>query len=507
MLPDGGLSVPFSRYFVSLDDRDDDEAVVDDNNIWRDRKIFTKSVLRSFIKKTVTREAWTGAPWLVKDDYAVHYKIDTRVPNHLRYETKVQERKQAQTSKRISGQMMHPQSQDLSGMTNSFHSQGPVRLPELKPATRPPKVPKKQGQNGDGMHGVKGNKDDFARHEPGPFGHAPMPGNPFQYPLSFRSNQLPIMPPVYVPEPPPPPPPPKYPIDDLSLEPGRFVRPPLKFMCKDPPVDTETKSTFGDGILMKSVGNFLETWDTLNVYCEIFQLDSFTFDHFVEAMRIASDDVKVQLFDEIHCAVLKILVQPEADGGKVQFRLPEVESEDDSEAEDDEEDNEHEEDDEVVPARATRSSMAKLEAERLAAEAKAAEKEEKALENQPKHRAEEFLAAYDWLDHLRKRNFRDGGWEAIMVGLLYQLCKDERRRASCEELLVELVPRNVEATMDTIRQHYAALDVNHRIKALQIICMLTAETKAVRKYMEDCSEQMTAFRKDKIDWQRQRKIA
>lgn len=508
VLPDGGLSVPFSRYFVSLDDRDDDEAVVDDNNIWRDRKIFTKSVLRSFIKKTVTREAWTGAPWLVKDEIAVQFKIDTRVPTHLRWETKVQERKQAQTNKRMSGQMMHPHSQDMAGMNNGFHSQGPVRLPELKPATRPPKVPKNQGQNGEAGHGGKGNKDGFARHEPGQFVHMPLPGNPFQYPVSFRNNQLPPMPPVYVPEPPPPPPPPKYPIDDLSLEPSRFVRPPLKFMCKDPPVKLETESTFGDGIQMKSVGNFLETWVTLNVYCEIFHLDSFTFDHFVEAMQVASEDVKVQLFHEIHCAVLKILVQSEADGGRVQFRLPELEPEDDSEAEDEEdEEEENEEDDEVVPARATRSSMAKKEAERLVAEAKAAEKEEKALENQPKHRAEEFLAEYDWLAHLRKRNFRDGGWEAIMVGLLYQLCKDERRRAICEELLVELVPRNVEATQETIRQHYAALDVNHRIEALQIICMLTAETKAVRKYMEDCSEQMTAFRKDKIDWQRKRKTA
>lgn len=503
ILPDGGLSVPFSRYFVSLDDREDDEAVVDDNNIWRDRKIFTKSVLRSFIKKTVTREAWTGAPWLVKDEIAIQYKIDTRVPTHLRWETKLRERKQAQTQKRLSGQI-NPQSQEMAGMTNSFHSQGPVRLPELKPATRPPKVPKHHNQNGDG----KGNKNALPRHQPGQFVHLPLPGNPFQFPLSFRNNQLPPMPPVYVPEPPPPPPPPKYPIEDLSLEPGRLVRPPIKFMCKDPPVEVEAKPAFGGDILMRSVGHFLETWDTLNVYCEIFQLDSFTFDHFVEAMQVASEDVKVELFDEIHCAVLKILVHAEADGGKVQFRLPELESEEDSEEEVEDEDEESEDDATPQPtARATRSSIAKLEAERLAAEAKAAEKEEKALENQPKHRAEEFLADYDWIAHLRKRQFRDGGWQAIMVGLLCQLSKDERRKTVCEELLIELVPRNVEVTQETIRQHYATLDVNRRIQALQIICMLTAETKAVRRYMEDCSEQMTAFRKDKIDWQRQRKTA
>ena len=37
--------------------------------------------------------------------------------------------------------------------------------------------------------------------------------------------------------------------------------------------------------------------------------------------------------------------------------------------------------------------------------------------------------------------------------------------------------------------------------------MLTAETKAIRGYMEDCSETMTGYRKEKIEWQRKRKQA
>lgn len=502
MLPDGTLTIPFSRYFVSLDDSEEHEAVVDDNNIWRDRKVFTKSVLRSFVKKTVTRDAWTGAPWLVKDTIAAQFKIDTRIPTHLRYETKILERKQAQSQKRLSNQMSHPQ--DMSGMANSFQSQGPVRLPELKPATRPPKASK--NQNSHGHHGQVVKKP-----EPGQFVHLPLPGNPFQFPLSFRHNQVPPPPPVYAqPEPPPPPPPPpKYPIEDLKVEPTHLVRPPIRYMCSDPPVEVEEPSASYENILMKSVGPLLETWDTLNVYCEIFQLDSFTFDDFLEAMQVASEETKVQLFDEIHSAVLKILVDSEADGGKINFRLPELDSDDDSDEEDEEEDEE-DESREPTPkptARATRSSMAKMEADRLAAEAAAAEREERQLENAPKHRAEELLADYDWIDHLRKRDFKDGGWETIMVGLLYQLSKEERRKAACEDLLIQLVPRDVEATQDTIRQHYAAMDVNYRAQALQIICLLTAETKAIRGYMEDCSEHMTGFRKDKIEWQRQRKQA
>jgi hypothetical protein len=61
------------------------------------------------------------------------------------------------------------------------------------------------------------------------------------------------------------------------------------------------------------------------------------------------------------------------------------------------------------------------------------------------------------------------------------------------------------ATPETARQQYAKLDVNLRIQALEIVCMLIAETKAVRHYMEECSEQMTGFRKEKIQFQRDRK--
>jgi hypothetical protein len=64
---------------------------------------------------------------------------------------------------------------------------------------------------------------------------------------------------------------------------------------------------------------------------------------------------------------------------------------------------------------------------------------------------------------------------------------------------------NMEPTQETARRQYARLDVNLRIQALQIVCMLTAETKAIRGYMEECSNQMTDFRKEKIQYQRDRK--
>ncbi|KAI0123859.1 hypothetical protein BJ170DRAFT_713139 [Xylariales sp. AK1849] len=511
VLPDGTLTPPYSRYFTSIDGRPDDEAVVDDDHIYRDRKIFTKSILRSFIKKTVTREAWNGAPWLVKHDVAAAYHIDTRVPQHLRYDNKLLERKQQQMQRKA---LAPAGMQEMNAVDGSYRSNGftPNRLPELKPAPKGQKMGKHHNGHPPSQE-----------HHPGPHAKVrqgvhvgPDPGfvpgnNPFQFPVSFRNNMPPPPAPVVFtpPAPPPPPPPPKYPIEDLQLEPrDDYVRPALKFLCSDPPQGVVDSGARNDKILMKSIGPLLETWDTLNVYCEIFKLDSFTFDDFIEAMEVASVDVPCQLFDEIHCAVLKQLVSSEAEGGKLQVRMPELdedEDEEESEAEQSAMPTPEPEPEPKPSGRATRSSLAKAEAAKLQAEAAAAE--EDVPEPINKHRAAEVLVDFDWIDHLKKRTFQDGGWERIVVGLLHQLSKHPRQTQSCEELLTHLVPADQEPTQETVRQSYGNLDLNLRIQALQIICMLTAETKAVRAYMEDCAETMTGYRKEKINWQRDRKQA
>lgn len=507
MLPDGTMSPPYSRYFTTIDGRPGQEAVVEGEHIYRDRKIFTKSVLRSFIKKTVTREAWNGAPWLVKHDVAARYHIDTRVPPHLRYDNKVAERKQQQAQRKAS----HPTNgtQDINGAAGVLQSFGPARLPELKPAPKSHKALKTHHNQSARQHqDIHNDAGLLLGENPGLI--PAMPGNqPFHFPVPFRQS-MPPPPPVVAPpqpEPPPPPPPPKYPCEDILLEPrDDYVRPPLKFLCSDPPESVVNTGASNDKILMKSIGPLLETWDTLNVYCEVYKLDSFTFDDFVQALEIAKEDTPCQLFNEIHCALLKQIVSSEEDGGKLLIDLPEL---DEDSSEDEEESTAHTPEPEPEPepkpaGRATRSSLAKLEAERMKAEAAAAEK---TPEPEIKHRAHEALANFDWVDQLKKREFQDGGWELMVVGLLHQLSKKPRHTQACEELLAHLAPPDIEPSQETVRQQYSSLDLNHRVSVLQLLCLLTIDTKAFRRYMEECSENMTTYRKEKIDQQRQRKQA
>ncbi|KAI6708713.1 hypothetical protein JHW43_008756 [Diplocarpon mali] len=515
-LPDGTINPPFSRYFVSLDNRPTEEAVVDAAHITRDRKIFTKQVLRSFIKKTVTREAWTGAPWLVKQDVAAVYHIDVRVPPHLKYESKALERKNKQAQQK--------NAPEYEGMVGSFQGNGP-RLPELKPATKSHKSKHQQGQQL-----AKSKQQTFMNYappNPNPTSNTSYPPQFYPPPHPYVSHNFQAAGPHEYPGPHnhphynnqhytfqqlgslpqgpalPPPPPIKYPIEDLQviLRHNPPPKPALKFFSQDTPMD-DGKVKEGNGILMKSVGPLLEIWDTLNVYCEVFKLDSFTFDDFVEAMQFSSEDVECELFVEAHCAALKLLV--DTDG--VHFRLPEADEDGDEEESGGEPSAPPTPTPEPEPkprGRATRSSLAKAEAEASKAETEPI-KETTPL---PKvlHRAAEMQQEVNWIERLKRREFKNGGWQVIVVGLLHQLSKDPRHSESCEILLKELAPLNMDPTPETARQQYSKLDVNLRVQALQIICILTAETKWIRAYMDECSEEMTGYRKEKIGHQRRRK--
>ena len=93
----------------------------------------------------------------------------------------------------------------------------------------------------------------------------------------------------------------------------------------------------------------------------------------------------------------------------------------------------------------------------------------------------------------------------VMIGLLHQLSSRPRMEKACNDILKELAPLDVEPTQEIAQRQYATLDINLRVRALQIICMLSLETKAIRNYLEECSVQMTEFRKEKIEYQRARK--
>ncbi|KIW41418.1 hypothetical protein, variant [Exophiala oligosperma] len=512
---DGGiLRNAFSRYFVRLIDRPDEEALVDDQHIVRDRKIFTKQMLRSFIKNAVTREGWIGAPWLVKPEIAERFRIDTNVPPHLQHSTKVAAKKaekrnsnveQQDARKGHSHQHPHPE-RTLDPAAQAYHNFYHQNTPYVPPPMPDPGL------------------------LPRSWGHMqPPPQPPSDYPPYYANylppNQLapnghyyppPVQPPAPQPVPlkqevvveiPPPPPSIKYPIEDLDVEPVRdgTHRPALKFVTKELYSDETLTKDAIPGLKGENIGLLLETWNTLNVYCQVLKLDSFTFDDFVDAMQFSSMEVDCELFVEVHCAILKQLVNSEADNeGAIQISLPDLPDSDEEE----EEESEEEESkaptptpEPEYPAKRTRSSLNKV---------KFAEPEPEPVEEEVEtvpHRAAEMFGEYDWISRLRKRDFKNGGWELVMVGLFHQLSGRPRLTDLCNKLLAHLAPLDAEPTIETARIQYSTMDINLRAEALQIICQLFLETKTVKDFLEDMSNTMTQYRKAKIEHQRARKEA
>jgi hypothetical protein len=308
------------------------------------------------------------------------------------------------------------------------------------------------------------------------------------------------------PPPPPPPPPPKYPIEDLELAPRRngVTRPELKFWTDEMAefVKAKDKSAYKfSGLTMKSMGALLEIWNTLNVQAEVYVLDSFTFDDFVDAMTYSPVDTPCTLTEEIHCAVLKLYVD---ESGKVVVKdLPEIEEEsEDGSDEEEEEEEESEIQTPVldVPARSTRSRRSLIEA--------LVEVAPPPVEDKKKgNRAVEMLGNQSWTERLVARDFEDGGWQVIIVGLLHQLSAAPYYQGLCETLLAELAPDDEDATRETAARRFAEMDVNLRIAMLQVLVLLTIRTDSIKSFLDTCSEDMTDVRKRKIEHQRERKLA
>lgn len=504
----------FSRYFVLLLNRADEEALVDDSHIVRDRKVFTKQMLRSYIKNTVSREAWSGAPWLVKPFIAEHYRISTNVPHHLQYSTKIAEKKAAASKKG-----------EQDGMFNVWPT---PRLPELRPNSKQGNR-KSQQYSPDELNYLEqqrwqeyqrameanpsfGQQDWSQGYPPRPYGPSPYgPGPPagyFPVPNGYHepSGHLQMMKELLRP---PPPPPIKYPIEDLDVAPVRdgTHRPALKFMSGN-----DKSGCSVTGISDKTISFLLETWNTLNVYSQVIHLDSFTFDDFVDAMQFSSDEMDCELFVEAHCSILKKLVNSTNDqNGAMQISLPDlpsVDSDDEDESIEDFNALPTPTPEPEVPATRAKSRLSGLsKVENVSDMPRRSRSNTAGLRT---HGAAEMFGeggAYDWVESLRKRDFLNGGWQMIMAGLLHQLAGRPRLTVNCDRILGHLVPLDAELTQETVRTQYSTMDINYRTEALHIICMLFMETKAVKAFLDECSNIMTQHRKIKIEHQRARKDA
>jgi DDT domain/WSTF, HB1, Itc1p, MBD9 motif 1 len=517
ILPDGSTGRgPHIKYHVTIktDNGPDEQATFEKDSMSRDRRNFSKVLLRDFLKTSLTKEAWHGAPWIVKDHLAKDFDLPTEVPPHLQ-QSAVREKKALAQQKRAHMEYQRQQAEQSMLTITDFRQypysrkHGNSLMPSGPPTANQPWQSKPGKKNrflphnfqyapgsgemifynpddpNQGPYSPNGTPMGFMFYPDGP--EDGLEGFNGQIPMAFR-DRYPFPFPI------------KYPIEDLELPPKgpELQRPGLKFFTDLACAGAESDGETGAGkYTSESIGPLLEIWNTLNVHNEVYILDSFTLDDFAQALRFSSRDIDCELLSEVHCAVLKQFVD---ENGKLLVDMPKLEDASDDESSEDEESEEDDEDAEPEPEpprRATRSSLAKAEAAMVKA---------KSPTPDPfAHRAVEFHSIFPWQEHCKDRNFTNQRWQPILAGLLYQLSLSDNFKERCDKLLCKLLPPELEASVETVVDEYVHLDVADRLDALQLIVMLSLRTKAIRDHLERMTAEMTELRKKKIELQRQKK--
>ncbi|KAH8547802.1 hypothetical protein BGW37DRAFT_524047 [Umbelopsis sp. PMI_123] len=115
--------------------------------------------------------------------------------------------------------------------------------------------------------------------------------------------------------------------------------------------------------------------------------------------------------------------------------------------------------------------------------------------------ADVLKVAKNW-DNREIRSDRRG-WESTLIGCLNELATPYII-PDLDEILNHLVPRT-NCTIADREKAFISLDVTHKIHILEFLVNAVNECSLIKEYMEQCQEQLTELRRQKIDLNRENK--
>lgn len=572
-----------TKYLVSIM-TDGSQIIATNNQISRDRNHFTKWLIKTFVKLSVTRSHKVGAPWVVKQKYAKKYRIPHEYPEDLK----------TFASTTPSGEILYEE--DLSKLKSPTPQVTPeVASSKSKKVSKNKSLKKKATLNAaKGMDNIelitvddikepKQLVKDGPRRRFAPYHIPPLvrkelddhdqPSLSSIQPskktmvsdlqLSFDiQNAKPIPSELLLPEN----------AVDLQKEASENLSEHLKELEKEVEDQMDTKNKSPEQLhteqsvtsIKKELANFsttnlryvqeaLECWAFLNIYHLVFNLDTFTFDDFLCALSWNSKQLdehgRCELLDEIWCAVLSGFISNQIPTGKdanrddsdysnlygLQVSLPpktsllqpqpkkgEVDNADDEARGSDSEDGGktlQSEDDASENESGSESPKVKTKSQKQNGSIKKSdgddeveskddkekdEGEESEEEEEPKdhlaHQVKNYRST-KWHDRLRKRNFKDGNWQVILLGVLsmvdYLPAYQETINAVYRALApVQIQPANASTVLN---QFYSSMGLDLRIKTLHILTALLINGTLVRSYIDDCLDQSTSLRRNRLD--------
>lgn len=591
------------------------QAIVTGDKILRDRNHFTKWLIKTFIKLTMTRSHKVGAPWVVKDKYAKKYRIPQEYPEDLKHfelftpsgEVTWEGEKKRQRRGKAGGKNSDATKEDTEGTAaNGTDGKEEAGSAPAKKGRR-----KKKTEEVDGTEVKKGkrkrkeDKKDAISEAEAKVGTPPVV--PKKKVLSFPVHYVPdnllkkeIIPPAApgvnsgtpatadtttsgsVPistlQPTQ-----KTIIDDLELKFDlQRLRPlPLQYSPPDNSnywENNDDQEEEEDEDQEDEVGaheplpiqKALECWAFLNIYHKVLNLDTFTFDDFMYAIGWNYDQFeeigRCELLDEMFCAVLGVIVSNETPkkgsrnedddeetipgllitlppkkligSAKVkdtdemdEERGSDTENEnengvnsDKSETDSDSEDEQEAKEPKKLKTKRGEKKVEETEEAEDADEEDEGDGDDEAAEDEDEnadggedgdndfHEHNAYLVMnyrnIPWYERLRKRNFKDGNWQCIMMGVFSIVEYVPAFKPVIDKVYKVLAPTDDESSTrnggianpsSVLRQFYEELNINLRIQCLNILISLLSGGKVVRGYIDDCLDVSTALRRDRLD--------
>ncbi|CUM62618.1 uncharacterized protein PRCAT00000172001 [Priceomyces carsonii] len=529
------------------------EAIVTGDRISRDRNHFTKWLIKTFIKLTMSRSHKVGAPWVVKEVYAKEYRIPQEFPNDLKqfasttptgevlYEDNEKggsptpavfgdrhspgNDKRKRSSHQVKGLKRKKLLSKVLDVKNSSsptpkleseRRNSPILIREILPLNSRKRFP---------MHHLPEKLLNVIEHEDGMGSDGP--GTPSNYANGLSGSSIQ--------------PTKKNLVEDLTIPFDLQNRRPQSNILKLPDnslrwnrriienhrlllkskLNTEddigeitrhTEITRLSQHDLYSVQDALQVWVFLNVYHEALNLDSFTFDDFLYAMgwnlKQFEDHGRCELLDEIWCSVLSAMVSNEpcsekqTDEAESSGTVPGLLF--------------------TIPQNKLQVSQSDLEDSRSELNSQDTEEDSAGISDNTKEKnidspdEDHFHNAYmamnyrntTWDDRLRKRNFKDGSWQCILLGALSLVEHIPKYKLTIDRLFRILAPYDMSPSPNTVlRQFYEFLDIDLRLQALSILVSLLSTGAVVRRHIDDCLETSAALRRSRLDHIRDFRVA
>ena len=495
-----------TRYLITkLDDKQ--QLILTSEKIFRDRNLFTKWLIRAFIRLTVTRTNKIGAPWVAKDEFAKRFRIPQEYPEDLKHFEVSSKNKNASLKKEESNKKDTKKSSDT------------------KKSIKDDKAKLKQ----------KGVSEGERKRKLYPALHLPLSLE------TMVDKKEPIPQPNTLPGK-------KYITDDLSI----------KFNLQHPKSIPDVLLVSGNAkeitrephglSSLKTVQEALECWAFLNVFHNVLKLDTFTLDDFIYAMGWNYDQfVKIgrcQLLDEIWCAILNAFVPSQSrnkgnvknedeDNFQLLVNLPQ--NEDIGESGNDNLESSHEVNSEFIDENRNSNTEEGLNEKENSHDTsleacvedgtafgsengKNGSKTDATLDNgnlyfqddegddgggdEVEHNAYKVMnfKNVSWYSSLQRRNFKDGNWQCILLGILSKVEYVNSFRGDIEKVYRTLAPSDQTATPSTVLTNfYGNMDINLRLRTMSILTSLLTDGKAVREYINNSLEFSTTLRRNRLD--------